>query len=238
MLNFRVKWAHIYRFYEAVEPHLKMSLPLEELPKGDKVLVLAPHIDDETIGCGGTLFKHSAAGHTVTVLFLADCTEERQKEGEAAGKILGVSKRIYWEYQSKTLNQFPEIRGRLIDLIKETDPDVVYLPSFIDRHNDHVTLNYYFFQALKNLKKNFMIYSYEVWTTLIPNVVVDISDQVEIKKRAMACYPSQLAGHNWLEGTLSLNRYRGMVSNAKSHGEAFFRMSPDKYIKLWDSLYG
>ena len=218
-MKYRVKWAHVYKLYEAIEPYLKISLPLEALPKGRRILVLSPHIDDETIGCGGTLSKHSSAGHSVTVLFLADCTEERKNEAEEAGKILGISKKIYWEYQSKTLDQFPEIIGRLSEVIKTSDPDLVYIPSFVDRHNDHVTLNYYFSQALKNLKSNFMIYSYEVWTTLIPNVVVDISDQIEIKKKAIACYSSQMAGHHWIEGTVALNRYRGTVSNAKSHGD-------------------
>lgn len=237
-MKFRVKWAHVYRFYEAIEPYLKIALPLENQPEGNHILVLAPHIDDETIGCGGTIFKHSSAGNQVTVLFVADCTPERIKEGEAAGAVLGVSKKIFWEYRSKTLTQFSEIEERLLTLVQETRPDVIYIPSLIDRHNDHVALNYFFFNALKNLKKNFMIYSYEVWTTLIPNVVVDISDQVEIKKKAMACYPSQLASHNWLEGTLSLNRYRGMIANAKSHGEAFFRLTPEKYRELWRNIYG
>jgi N-acetylglucosamine malate deacetylase 1 len=237
-LKFRVKWSHVYRFYEAVEPFLKMSLPLEEKPIGERILVLSPHIDDETIGCGGTIHKHSAFGEHVTVLYVADCTPNRIQEGENAAKVLGISKTIFWEYQSKTLNRYPEIENRIGDLLIDIGPDIVYIPSLIDRHNDHVTLNYYFSKALNRVKKKFMIYSYEVWTTLIPNVVIDISDLVEIKRNAMNCYQSQLVSHNWLEGTLALNRYRGMISGARSHGEAFFRLTPQKYLKLWKDLYG
>ncbi|HXN05976.1 MAG TPA: PIG-L family deacetylase, partial [Nitrospiria bacterium] len=65
----RLKWSHVYRYYELLEPFLKVSTPLEELPKGENILVIAPHIDDETIGCGGTLAKHAHSGKKVTVLF-------------------------------------------------------------------------------------------------------------------------------------------------------------------------
>ncbi|MBI1819522.1 MAG: PIG-L family deacetylase [Nitrospirae bacterium] len=234
----RVKWAHIYRYYEFLEPYLKISLPLEEQPEGERILVLAPHIDDETIGCGGTIYRHTQAGNHVTALFISDCSEERRKEGDAAGRLLGMERNIYWDYRSKTIDRYPEITGRLTEVIEKIKPGIVYLPSFIDRHNDHVSLNRYFYLSLQNLKKNFMIYSYEVWTTLIPNVVVDISDQAEVKKKAMACYQSQMANHNWLEGTLALNRYRGMIAGARTHGEAFFRLTPRNYVKLWSNLYG
>ncbi|HXN07120.1 MAG TPA: PIG-L family deacetylase, partial [Nitrospiria bacterium] len=168
----------------------------------------------------------------------ADCTEERRAEGDKAGIILGVNRLIFWDYQSKTLDRFPEISKRLSEVILEIAPDIVYLPSYMDRHNDHIILNRYFYEALKKIDPQFMIYGYEVWTTLIPNVVVDISDQAEIKKKAMACYQSQMASHNWLEGTLALNRYRGMIANARTHGEAFFRMTPRNYMKMWTNLYG
>lgn len=234
----RLKWAHVYRYYELLEPFLKVSTPLEVLPKGESILVIAPHIDDETIGCGGTIAKHAQSGKKVTVLFAADCTEERRTEGDKAGSILGVNRLIFWEYQSKTLDRFPEISGRLSEVIREIAPDIVYLPSYMDRHNDHISLNRYFYEVLKKIDPQFMIYGYEVWTTLIPNVVVDISDQAEIKKKAMACYQSQMANHNWLEGAMALNRYRGMIANARTHGEAFFRMTPRNYMKMWTNLYG
>ncbi|MBI1824717.1 MAG: PIG-L family deacetylase [Nitrospirae bacterium] len=237
-MKLRVKWAHVYRWYESVEPFLNISLPLEDCPAGERILVLAPHIDDETIGCGGSILRHSSSGSKVTVLYLADCTPERIREADAASSVLGISEKIFWKYQSKTLSQFPEIEQRLADLVNSVNPEIVYLPSFIDRHQDHVALNGYFYKALSLIKKDFMIYTFEVWTTLIPNVVVDISNVIDWKKKALGCYSSQLESHNWLEGTIALNRYRGMIANAKSHGEAFFRMTPHRFKKLWEDIYG
>lgn len=233
----RLKWSHVYRYYELLEPFLKVSTPLEALPGGENILVIAPHIDDETIGCGGTIAKHAHSGKNVTVLFAADCSEERKKEGNEAAAILGIKRLIFWDYQSKTLDRFPEISGRLNEVIKEVSPDIVYLPSWLDRHNDHMSLNRYFYETLKMTDFDFMIYGYEVWTAMIPNIIVDISEQAENKKRALLCYRSQLKGRDWIEGTLALNRYRGVIAGAKSHGEAFFRSTPAQFKKFWERLH-
>ncbi len=68
-----------------------------------RVVVLSPHIDDETIGAGGVLMKHVSAGDRVAILTFADCTSERVAEGRAAAAVLGVHRLEFLPFQSRSL---------------------------------------------------------------------------------------------------------------------------------------
>lgn len=86
-----VKWKNVFRLYEYLQPHLKVSKPVEEKPVGPRVMVLSPHIDDDILGAGGTLYKHHLAGDKIVSVYLASLNDKeiRQKEGETASEIIG-----------------------------------------------------------------------------------------------------------------------------------------------------
>ncbi|MCW5559983.1 MAG: PIG-L family deacetylase [Verrucomicrobiae bacterium] len=232
-----LKWAQVYRFYERVEPLLNHSIPKEELPRGPRVAVLAPHIDDETIGCGGVMMKHVAAGDRVAILTVADCTPERIAEGRAAGAILGAQRQEFLPFQSKSLEGNPDLGRRLADWLAEESPDLIYLPALLDRHSDHVTLNHLVAAWSARSGWKGMIYGYEVWSTLTPNVVVDISNQRERKSAALECFTSQNRSNNWAEASLALNRYRGVTTGAGDYAEAFHRMTSSRHRELIAQLW-
>jgi LmbE family N-acetylglucosaminyl deacetylase len=234
----RIRWSHLRRLYEGLEPHLK-ALPLKlEQPDSGHVLVLAPHIDDDIIGAGGVLRKHTQKGDEVTAVYLSDCTPERIQEGKEAAGIIGYGRIEFFEYPSKTLLDHREIPERLSALIAETNPDFVYLPSLFDRHNDHLAVNHHLANLFGRYQYTFTVYAYEVWTTLVPNVVVDISDTIDKKKEALACYRSQLSSHDWLEAAVCLNRYRAVASGVGEYAEGFMRYSMKEYVTLWKKMYG
>jgi LmbE family N-acetylglucosaminyl deacetylase len=234
----RIRWKHIQRIYEGIEPFLKAApLKLSALEHGN-VLVMAPHIDDDVIGCGGTLRKHVDSGQSVMSVYFADCTDTRKTEAAEAAAIIGINRLEFLGYESKTLLDHPEIQDRLSDIIAEYKPKIVYLPSLLDRHNDHLTVNHYMAALCASNKFDFNVYSYEVWTALVPNMIVDISSTVDKKKAAIACYKSQIVSTNWLDAALSLNRYRAITSGAGDYAEGFMRYSARKYLSFWKRVYG
>ncbi len=191
-----LKWSHVYRLYEVFEPLLKQSVPKEAKPHGERVVVLAPHIDDETIGCGGVMMKHVAAGDRVAVLTFADCTEPRMAEGHAAGQILGVSRQEFLPFVTRHLLDRPESAARLAEFLEAEQPDLIYTPSLFDRHTDHVAVNILLARFIRKHGLSAMIYGYEVWSTLTPNVAVDISAVQARKAQALNCFVSQNASNN------------------------------------------
>ncbi len=234
----RIKWSHMRRLYEAIGPHLKAS-PLRLEKTGDgRVLVLAPHIDDDVIGCGGTLAKHAASGDEVMALYFADCTEPRIREAKAAASIIGIGRLEFLEYGPKGLyGHRREAAQKLKETLEDFRPQTVYLPSLFDRHNDHLALNHILCGVFSETRFDSTVCAYEVWTPLVPNLIVDISSTMDKKKEAIAKYTSQLASNDWLDAAVCLNRYRAVVSGAGRYAEGFIMHSMKNYFALWKAIF-
>jgi N-acetylglucosamine malate deacetylase 1 len=232
-----LKWTHVYRLYEWVEPFLNQTVAREPLPAGDRIVVLAPHIDDETIGCGGVIAKHVTSGKRVAILTFADCTPERIAEGRAAGALLGVQRQDFLPFRSKTLSGNPEAFSALVAFLREETPDLVYVPSLLDRHTDHVVLNQLLAKATRETGLQPMVYGYEVWSTLTPNVAIDITAEQPVKARALECFTSQNASNNWVEASMGLNRYRGITTSAGLYAEVFHRLTAARHRQMVSRLW-
>ena len=234
----RIKWRHVSRLYEKLAPLLKASPAKMDNPERGKVLVLAPHIDDDVIGAGGCLRKHVLAGDNVKVVYFADCTEERIREAEEAAEVIGFVDLEFLGYESKRLGDNAGIPARLSGIVDYYKPELVYLPSLFDRHNDHLALNNHLAALQKKYAYGFTVCAYEVWTALVPNLVIDVTDTIEAKKKALSRYTSQLASNDWLDAAVSLNRYRGVTSGAGAYAEGFMRYSAREYYDIWKAVYG
>ena len=117
----------------------------------NKVLVLAPHADDEVLGCGGTIAKHVANGDEVYIALMTNAyvgapelfTEKQMKtvreEAEKAHKKLKVKNTFLFEYPAPMLEQYPQykIAKSISDLIKELNANILYIPHKGDLHLDH-----------------------------------------------------------------------------------------------------
>ena len=113
-----------------------------------KILVIAPHGDDEVLGAGGTLSRHAKAGDKlyrciVTKTYPPDWPasfqEEREKEIARSGKILRITKTFSLGFSTVMLDTVPqkELNDRLSEIVKEVRPDVVYTASGKDLNRDH-----------------------------------------------------------------------------------------------------
>ncbi len=225
----------IFKMYELVQPFLKYSLPLEENIPAGKVLVIAPHQDDESIGCGGTMIKHVQSGGTVeTVFCTSDKNYERMTETEQAAQILGSKLNYFLQFEIRSLyNNIQQLSERFITLFEKAKPDVIFLPFMIDNHQDHIAISKAFFKAYKKKKIDCMIYAYSVWTTLIPNVITDISEQWDEKQKAIECYKTQTATRDYTTMASSIAKYWAVVKGKDTkYCEAFFRASAGEYAHL------
>ena len=234
----RIRWSHVRLLYEAIEPILKASPVKLSKPDRGRVLVLAPHIDDDVIGVGGCLRHHVQAGDDIMAVYFADCTDRRKQEGKDAAEVIGFRQLVFFEYKAKTLLEERNLFDRLSAIVADYQPTIVYLPSLFDRHNDHLAVNHYVSLLYKKFRYDFSVYGYEIWTALVPNLIVDISDVVEKKKEAISHYKSQLAHNNWADAAISLNRYRGVTSGVGMYAEGFMRYSLKQYYTVWKKVYG
>lgn len=226
---------------------------LMEVPPATSVLVLAPHMDDETIGCGGALLQHVAAGAQVHVVYLTDGAQGfvpeqlahleaservavRRREAEQACDLLGVTGIHYLDMPDGRSQVDSAALDRLAAIVKQVSPELIYLPFVTDVHHDHGTCNALFLALCQRdaAMHSVVVCCYEVWTPLHPNSVVDITDQMDTKMAALACFESQLAMNNYLRSVEGLNAYRAINNHSKGFAEAYYRTTAGHYMTLID----
>ena len=203
---------------------------------GKRVLSLAPHPDDETIGCGGSLALHVKAGDPVKVVFLTngakgDSTGKidkdeyvalRYMEAEEACECLGITDVEFWGYEDRALADSKGKLSRLIELLNEYRPELVYVPSPLEFHPDHRSAALLLEDAIRNCEPDFDVACYEANQPLRVNVLVDITPVLQIKLNAIECYPSQLREMPYGEICLSLNKFRSLtLAKEITHAEGF-----------------
>lgn len=212
-----------------------------------KVLVFAPHPDDEILGCGGTMIKHINAGDEVYVcvvtkgclpLFPPEDTEKTRSEARACHQYIGVKKSFFLDFPAVMIdkeNRY-EVNGQILEVIKKVNPDEVYIPHWGDMQKDHQIVADACMVALRpkyepKVKK---IYSYEtmsetawnapnVQNEFIPNVFVDITETIDKKIEALAFFKTQLSlfpDARSLESVEALAKYRGALMHLRA-AEAF-----------------
>lgn len=196
------------------------------------VLVLAPHADDEVLGCGGAILRHVDDGVPVRVVVVTDGAfglaganrvrqaALRRSESEAAAELLGYGTPTFWDLPDQGV-----ICGeRLVRAVAEAiaDADLVYAPSPFEIHPDHRALSLAAAEALRG-RAGVRLAFYEVGAALRPNVLLDISDLAERKQAAVACFRSQLAVQSYDRHAQALNAYRTYTAGPTvSAAEAFW----------------
>ena len=204
------------------------------------VLIFAPHNDDEILGAGGTLYKLSQQGYEVVVCEATSgpLSGTLQAEANAAHNVLGVSQSLFLNLPACQLDRMskPEINVEFCKTVKEVQPEIVFIPHYGDMHLDHRWVAEAAMVAVRPLEAPFVkkILAYETlseteWNApsvnnaFIPNVWVDISEELEIKIEAMKCYQSQLYKFphpRSLEAIKALAQYRGSTVGVQA-AEAF-----------------
>ncbi|MCS7184407.1 MAG: PIG-L family deacetylase [bacterium] len=227
-------YKNVYRFYEYISPHLKYSTPVEYEINAKKMLVIAPHPDDESIGCGGSIAMAIKKGIYIRVLFVT-MDEERKLEHKDAMRNLGVFDYTSINLDIKNINQ-KILEECLIYNIKDVKPDIIMSPNPIDTHLDHRIVAKVLKNALAKVDINLILYLYSIWLPSIPNVLLDISQFFELKKNAILCYKSQIKDRDYFVIAKCINVYWANIKNKGQYLEPFLRLTKQAYLSFLKNL--
>lgn len=211
------------------------------------VLVLAPHADDEVLGCGGTIARHVAEGDSFTVviatrgipeLFPDEQMEQIRSEARKAHSVLGVTETRFFDFPAPALDTVPryKLAAAISEVISEVQPQQLYVPHHGDIHSDHLHLHHAALIAARPLANCPVrkILAYETvseteWApphsdaAFVPTCFIDISEFLSTKLEAMSCFESQLReppDARSLRNLEALARFRG-ATIARDAAEAF-----------------
>lgn len=215
---------------------------------GRDCIVIAPHPDDESIGCGGSIIKHVRKGSRVKVIFLTsgdkgdfkgvfgvEYKDIRRKCALKALNDLGVDDYEFWDFADREVSTaFDRAYLRLKKLIEAFKPGLIYAPSPYEAHPDHKASALMGWRLFGEMKVP--VAFYEVLMPLYPNVLVDISNEMAQKESAIRHYSTELYYNDYIYRVEGLNRFRtATLPPETKHAEAFVLL--DSGLKDDDMQY-
>lgn len=203
-------------------------------PTAQSLLVVAPHPDDEVIGCGGLLAAHSRLGGESTVLYLTCSEQRRREEALAAQAHLAVTRVVELNLPEGHVKLTEQCRENVRRLLREIQPRTIMLPSTGDPHPDHRSAHTIFSELLSAAvdEAETELLFYETFTPLCQaNAWLDITSTAQQKWAALACYASQQERYRIIEAAQHLNAFRGITTMRKHvhYAEAFRRLTVPEY---------
>jgi LmbE family N-acetylglucosaminyl deacetylase len=207
------------------------------------VWVLAPHPDDEAIGCAGVILLHRQAGDEVRVLYISDggasrahgltrdqMVHHRHMEAIYASQLMGVSG-VEWLAAPEGAWQVDDLYIRLQTLLEEVQPTIIYAPSCVDYHPEHRKTAHLLAQAL-GPEANPCVRVYQVQTPLtrlLVNLVADIAPVAEFLPPIFITYATQQGN---LPAVLRARRYNMDYYGAGRPVEIFWELTAAQFCRL------
>ena len=197
------------------------------------LLTIGPHPDDIEIGMGGTVAKHSALGYVVGMCDLTagemgsnGTVDERIAEAEDARRVLNAAWRVNLRLPDRALLSSDEHARAIAGLVRRSRPKAVAIPYWSDRHPDHVAASRLLTDGVFNAglrryaaegdawKPEWICY-YFINDAAEPSFVIDVSDQYEAKRRALACHVTQFkpAGQNAVATRLTSSTFQQLIES-------------------------
>ncbi len=209
----------------------------------NKVMVIAPHPDDETLGCGGAILRHIDRGDDVywlimttmkgSSIFTEEQVAKREKEIEIVSSRYGFKEVFNSDFPTMELDTVPkkDLVGFISNMFDKVRPDTIYAPYVNDVHSDHKAV----FSAMASCTKSFrypFIRRVRIYETLSetefglrpddhgfkPNLWIDISNYLEKKIGIMRLYESELGQHPFPrseENIRALATFRGATAGVR-----------------------
>lgn len=218
---------------------------------GQRVLVVAPHPDDEVYGCGGTLLLHREAGDHRTVAVVTDgrrsravglgpeaMAERRRREAREAAEVLDVERLELLGLEEGAWDE-EEAEEALSVLVRELRPDILYVPSRLDFHPEHRAVAQVLARVLESTSIGtgasgaapvVRVYAIQVpLTVVLVNLVAPVERVRDTLRVALERYASQTGS---LRTCLRQKRYAGRRFRAGSTAETFWQLPVEGYGRL------
>jgi N-acetylglucosamine malate deacetylase 1 len=208
---------------------------VKNIMHNEKQLVLAfgAHPDDIEIGMGGTVAKLNGMGYDVNLIVATlpnfvktDTKEQRRMEATMSAKVMGSKQPEFLDLSPDEITFNRKFITRIDEIIHNHRPEAVFTQWIGDSHQDHQTLTRAVIAASRDVNNLFM---YETTipgglteNAFRPQLYIDISKTLEIKKNALNCFDSQKirCGDPWIPAIVGRSSYRGYQMNTE-HAEAF-----------------
>jgi len=173
------------------------------------ILCFGAHPDDVELGCGGTIIKEISLGRKIGIIDLTrgelgtrGTVVERDRESNIASSILGIHVRENMNFKDGFFKDDQDHKLSLVKKIREYRPDIVITNAPSDRHPDHprssqITVDACFLSGLEKINTNQQIwrpkniFHYIQYNNISPDIVVNISDFIDQKIKAVKAYKSQ-----------------------------------------------
>lgn len=236
-------------YYRTWEPLLPASFAV----RGTAVVV-APHPDDEIVGCGGVVVAHREAGEEVHVVVMTDgglgnpggeggpgYTSLRREETRRALDLVGGAHHHFLDYPDGKLRETWKPVEDLVRLFERVEPATVLLPSPYEVHPDHRATSLMVFRAVRALAAPPHLFCYEVGAMMPANVLLDITPHMLKKEEAITAFPSQLMHQDLIGKVRALNHARtvNVDDAAVRYAEAYVHVRPeeaDRFLELVEGL--
>lgn len=246
---------HFFTTWQQEVNQWKEICPLPSLltlPKYANILMIAPHPDDEILGCGGTLALLKQRECHVKVIIVTDGKQgdplnylagenvatRRRQETLAALAILNIDDVEFFEQADSHYRHSVEIAQRFNELLDIFRTDWLLLPSVLDYHRDHVAISLSLLEIWQQRGWRERVFFYETWTPVLASQVVDISAVFELKKQAIACHQLPLKYCDYDAFSTGMAMYRGLYLTAPParYAEAFMELKANTWQKTLSHL--
>ena len=222
------------------------------------ILIVAPHCDDEVLGCGGAISHYNNNNYKVNVCvmtnasksnnsnFNEDMVNQIRKEAIRAHKYLKINNTFFFNFPAPNLDQFPVsiIAEKISKLVHKIKPEIVFIPFAGDSHVDHRVVNEASLVALRPISKFIVmkIYAYETlseteWGDVInrssftPNFFIRLSKKdIDKKAKAMQIYKSQLKKYPHPRSE------EGIINLAKYRGQSISQKLAESFMLIRDII--
>jgi LmbE family N-acetylglucosaminyl deacetylase len=203
------------------------SMPLPQsrsAPDGERLLIYAPHQDDETLGLGGTLLRSAQRGKQIKIVYVTDgaartsaandetLIEVREQEARLIWDDTGVEPLVFMRQPCRKLTSDDATAREIREQISAFQPNCIFLPSLFESPEDHRATAALLIKAdeLEPIPDDIEIWSYQVTGMLAPNVVIDITELMDQKYEMNIKWASQMSFFNWAHSNRGLNAYNAI----------------------------
>ena len=237
---------YIYKNYTKRDHYI-----IHESDKGENIVVFAPHVDDETIGLGGTLLSLRENANNMILVYVTDGSsstshldqsvliKKRRDEGNKVGQFYGFDQVIFLdEKDGDVCANNDGLVESIIEIIELSMPNRIYTPFLIDGHRDHLETSKSVIFACERIGRDIDIYGYQINNPILPeliNQVYPMNDEIIMEKdKAYRIFSSQyvlgFGAFNLIE------RRQGEFLIGEYAAEVFVKASSDKYMLMLKSL--